>query len=55
MKKYQVDLAYTGYVSVEIEAETEDEAVEKVECMGTVSMENINRWPEADMIEEVIQ
>jgi hypothetical protein len=52
MKKYQVNLAYTGYVSEEIEAETEDEAIEKVESMSTVNMGNITRWPEADMIEE---
>jgi hypothetical protein len=52
MKKYQVDLAYTGYVSVEIEAETQEEAIEKVEAMGTAGMGNIERWPEADMIEE---
>jgi hypothetical protein len=52
MKKYQVDLAYTGYVSVEIEAETEEEAIEQVEAMGTAGMGNIERLPEADMIEE---
>jgi hypothetical protein len=53
MKKYQVDLVYTGYVSVEIEAETEEEAIEKVEAMGTAGMGNIERWPEADMVEEI--
>jgi hypothetical protein len=53
MKKYQIDLAYTGYVSVEIEAETEEDAVEKVEAMGTVGIGNLERWPEADIIEEI--
>jgi hypothetical protein len=53
MKKYQVDLAYTGYVSVEIESANEEEAVEKVEAMGTDGISNLERWPESDMAEEV--
>jgi hypothetical protein len=53
MKQYQVDLAYTGYVSVLIEAETEEEAVGKAEAMGTSGMGNIECWPEADMVEEI--
>jgi phage FluMu protein Com len=38
MKKFQVDLAYTGYVGVKIDAETEADAIEKVEAMGVTGM-----------------
>jgi hypothetical protein len=52
VKKYQVDLAYTGYVSEIVEAESEKEAIEKAEQMGTAGISSLDRWPEADMIEE---
>jgi hypothetical protein len=51
MKKYQVDLAYTGYVSEIVEAETEEETIDKVEQMGTAGISSFDRWPDADMIE----
>jgi hypothetical protein len=53
LKKYQVDLAYSGYVSTEIEAKNELEALAKVEEMGTAGISSLYRWPEADMIEEI--
>jgi hypothetical protein len=50
--KWNVDLAYAGYVSETVEAESEAEAVEKVERMGTAGIGNLYRWTQADMIEE---
>ena len=52
MKKYYVDLAYIGYVSVLIEAENEADAILKVEAMGTEGISKLERWPEADMVSE---
>jgi hypothetical protein len=52
MKTYSVFVAYTGYVSSQVEAENEDEAIEKAARMGTVGISDFERWPEADMVEE---
>jgi hypothetical protein len=52
MKRYHVDLAYTGYVSEEVEAESIEEAIAKVEAEGVAGISKLDRWPEADMVDE---
>jgi len=57
-KRWLVDVAYSGYISVEVEAYTEEEALSRAEDKAGSSKErpdNLSRWPEADMIEEVIE
>jgi hypothetical protein len=52
MKTFSVFIAYTGYVSAQVEAENEDEARQMVEDMGTAGIGDFSRWPEADMVNE---
>jgi hypothetical protein len=53
MKKYQVSLSYTGYMVCVVEAESEDEAFEKAEASEPKEPNDLERWPDADMIEEL--
>jgi hypothetical protein len=54
MPRYVVNVCYSGYVSVEVDAENEDEAVRKAEAdTSPAEINNLERWPEADMVEEL--
>jgi len=54
MPRYVVNVCYSGYVSVEVDAENGDEAVRKAEAdTSPAEISNLERWPEADMVEEL--
>ena len=53
MKTYWVSAAYIGYVSQEVQAESEEEAVKMVEDLGIRSVDDFSRFSEYDLIEEV--
>jgi hypothetical protein len=52
MKTFSVFIAYTGYVSAQVEAENEGAAIQMVEDMGTAGISDFSRWPETDMVDE---
>jgi hypothetical protein len=54
MKKYYVRICWTGYSAAEVEAGGEDEAIEKAASLGPSSIDGFERWPEADMAEELV-
>jgi len=55
MRKYDVKLCYTGYVNKVIEADDEQEAIEKAEMLGTAGIDDLSRWEDADMVEEITE
>ena len=44
MKKYFVEIPITGYVSVEIEANSKEEAIEKAWESPDLSLDNVVEW-----------
>lgn len=55
-KKYKVDIYYSTYCSYEVEAKSEEEVWQKVKGLDINSNEilsNLERWEEADTIEEI--
>jgi hypothetical protein len=59
MKRYTVELCFTAFAQYEVEAESEDMARAAAEGMydGGVApnWDGHERWPEADMVEEVLE
>lgn len=56
MKKYKVNLYYSGFCTYEIEAESEDEAIalsRKMAIDKEQIVSNLESWKEADTAEEV--
>lgn len=44
MKKYYVEIPITGYVSVEVEANSKEEAIEKAWESPDLSLNNVVEW-----------
>jgi hypothetical protein len=56
MKKYEVRIYYSGFCSYIIEAENEDNAIEKGRLLNINTSEiltNLENWEDADTAEEI--
>jgi hypothetical protein len=57
MKKYEVQIFYSGFCSYIIEAENEDEAVEKgrsIPIDPNDFLPTLENWKDADTVEEIL-
>ena len=62
MPEYAVDLCYSCYATVEVEAKNEDEALDKARGCDQdpagyfrpveIDHSSLSRWPDADMVHE---
>jgi hypothetical protein len=53
MRQYRVELCYSGYTVCEVEAENEQDAVDKAEQAEPVQVSDWMRWREGDMVSVV--
>lgn len=52
MKDFYVQLPMAGIISFDVEAETEEEAIEKALCSDKLKIENIDEW---DVFEHICE